>query len=170
MAPTNIPIIGFSAWSGTGKTTLLEQLIRYYKGKGLRLAVLKHDAHEFEIDHEGKDSWRFTQAGADLTLISSATKTALVEQGEHSFEQNLAFIHDVDLILVEGYKRQPIPRVGICRKATGKGLPDRPETYLAIATDDESLDTGAVPTFPLDDISALGEHLLAALHIDFAAK
>ena len=72
-----IPVIAFSAWSGTGKTTLIEKLIRELKGRGLRIAVIKHDGHSFDIDHEGKDSWRFTKAGADITMISSAEKTAI---------------------------------------------------------------------------------------------
>ena len=79
--------------------------------------MLKHDAHDFDIDHEGKDSWRFQRAGADITLISSATKMALVEQRPRTFEENIAMLHDVDLILVEGYKQEAIPRIGICRKA-----------------------------------------------------
>ena len=67
-----IPAIAFAAYSGTGKTTLIEKLIHTLKQKGLRLAVIKHDGHKFDIDHEGKDSWRFTHAGADITMISSA--------------------------------------------------------------------------------------------------
>lgn len=150
-----IPVIGFAAYSGTGKTTLIEKLVRKLKAQGCRVAVIKHDAHKFEIDREGKDSWRFTQAGADMMLISSAAKTAIVEQRPRSFEENLSMIHDVDIILVEGYKQENIPRIGICRKAVGKGLPHPIETYTAVVTDDERLDTGSVPVFGLEDIPEL---------------
>ena len=75
-----IPLIAFSAYSGAGKTTLIEKLIVELKAQGLRLAVVKHDGHDFEIDHEGKDSWRFAQAGADMTVICSDERTAVIEQ------------------------------------------------------------------------------------------
>lgn len=156
----NIPAVGFAAYSGTGKTTLIEKLVRSLKARGLRVAVVKHDAHRFEIDKEGKDSWRFTQAGADMMLISSAEKTAIVEQRQRSFEENLAMIHDVDVILVEGYKQERIPKIGICRKATGKGLPHPPQTYAAIVTDDESLNCEDVHTFGLEDVEKITEFVL----------
>lgn len=160
-----IPMIGFSAFSGTGKTTLIEQLVRVLKQKGYRLAVIKHDAHRFEIDREGKDSWRFAQAGADMTIISSREKTAIIEQRERCFSEVVAAVHDVDLILVEGYKQESIPRIGICRKATGKGLPHPADTYLAVVTDDPSLDTGGVPVFSLKDISGIAEFIVTAAEI-----
>ena len=157
----SIPVVGFSAWSGIGKTTLIEKLVAHLKLRGLRVAVIKHDAHEFQIDKEGKDSWRFAQAGADITLISSATKTALVEYRPRTFRENLSMIHDVDLILVEGYKQEDIPRIGICRAATGKGLPASPDAYAALVTDDPALAGQAgIPCFGLDDIEPLASFLL----------
>ena len=134
-----IPLIAFSAYSGAGKTTLIEKLIVELKAQGLRLAVVKHDGHDFEIDHEGKDSWRFAQAGADMTVICSDERTAVIEQRGSDLQRSLGLIHDVDLVLVEGFKYAPIPRVGICRKASGKGLPAPAEEYLALVTDDEDL-------------------------------
>lgn len=156
-----IPVVAFAAWSGTGKTTLIEKLIVCLKAQGLRLAVVKHDAHEFEIDKEGKDSWRFAQSGADMTLISSATKTAVVEYRPCTFQDTLSYIHDVDLVLVEGYKQEDIPRIGIARKATGKGLTAPADAFIAIVTDDEALAENApVPCFSLDDIEGLAAFLL----------
>ena len=157
---SDIPVIAFAAWSGTGKTTLIEKILLALKSQGLRVAVIKHDAHRFEIDHEGKDSWRFAHAGADITIISSGEKTAMVEQRQRTFRENLSLVHDVDLILVEGFKQEDVPKIGICRKATGKGLPHPVETYIAVATDDESLDTGDVPTFHLEDIKGITEFIL----------
>ena len=161
---STIPVIGFAAFSGTGKTTLLEKVIVRLKAQGLRLGVLKHDAHDFDIDHEGKDSWRFQRAGADITLISSATKMALVEQRPRTFEENIAMLHDVDLILVEGYKQETLPRIGICRRATGKGLPGDVTDYAAVVTDDPEVAARAqergIAHFALSDVSGVVEHIL----------
>lgn len=150
---THIPVIAFAAYSGTGKTTLIEKLIPALKKKGLRLAVLKHDGHRFEIDQEGKDSWRFAQAGADIIMISSAEKTAYIEQGNLSLEQILGMIHSVDLILVEGYKNENLPQIGIARKETGKGFPADTSRYIALVTDLE-LET-QLPCFHPEDIDSI---------------
>ena len=153
-----IPTIGFAAWSGTGKTALIEKLLAALKARGLRLAVIKHDGHKFEIDHEGKDSWRFTQAGADITMISSAEKTAYIEQGNLSLEQLLDMVHDVDLILVEGYKNKDLPQIGIARAETGKGFTAEPEHFIALVSDME-LETD-VPCFGLNDINVIADFIL----------
>ena len=155
-------MIGFSAFSGTGKTTLVEKVVRILKAKGLSVAVIKHDGHDFEIDHEGTDSWRYQQAGADVTILSSAKKTAYIEHRAHALWDNVAMVKGADLILVEGYKYEKIPRIGMTRKANGKGLPEVPETYLAIVTDDEQLEACGVPIFHLDD--AEGVAAFAAEH------
>ena len=155
---TNIPVIAFAAYSGTGKTTLIEKVVRELKCRGIRLAVIKHDGHKFEIDHEGKDSWRFTEAGADITMISSAEKTAYMEQGELSLEQLLSMVHGVDLILVEGYKNKNLPQIGIARAATGMGLPFAPEHFIALVTDME-INTD-IPCFGLEDIASIADFIL----------
>ena len=154
---TNIPVVAFAAYSGTGKTTLIEKLILELKSRSLRLAVIKHDGHKFEIDHEGKDSWRFAQAGADITMISSSEKTAYVEQGDLSLEQLLGMVHDVDLILVEGYKNKDLPQIGIARKETGKGFTADISRFIALVTDME-VDT-ALPCFGLEDISPIADFI-----------
>ncbi len=149
-----IPAVAFVAYSGTGKTTLIEKLVIGFKAQGMRIAVIKHDAHDFEIDYEGKDSWRFTKAGADISLISSARKTAIIERRERTLRQNISAIHDVDLILIEGYSEESICKIGICRKATGKGLPGEAGGFFAVVTDDDSLAVVS-PRFALDDIPGL---------------
>ena len=159
-----IPVIAFAAYSGTGKTTLIEKLIRELKGRGMRLAVIKHDGHSFEIDHEGKDSRRFTDAGADICMISSAEKTAYIEQGELSLEQLLGTVRDVDLILVEGYKNKNLPQIGIARKATGKGFTADISRFVALVTD---CDVEAnVPVFGLDDISDIADFILEKIKME----
>ena len=159
-----IPTVAFAAYSGTGKTTLVEKLIVALKAKGLRLAVIKHDGHKFEIDRECKDSWRFTRAGADITMISSAEKTAYIEQGDLSLEQLLGMVHGVDLILVEGYKNKDLPQIGIARAATGKGFTAEPERFIALVTDMQ-VDT-AVPCFGLDDIEDITNFILERMNVN----
>ena len=154
-----IPIVAFAAWSGTGKTTVIESLVRILTRRGLRVAVIKHDAHRFEIDREGKDSWRFSQAGAAISLISSAEQTALIEQRPLALEDLTALVHDVDLVLVEGYKAQDLTQIGISRKATGKGFPAPLERYAAVVTDDETVQTD-LPRFGLEDGEGLAWFLL----------
>ena len=111
-----------------------------------------------EIDHEGKDSWRFSKAGADITVISSDEKTAYVKRGELSLEQLLGMVHGVDLILLEGYKHKNLPQIGVARVATGKGLPFEPEHFIALVTDmDVETD---VPCFGLDDIVPIADFIL----------
>ena len=154
-----IPVLAFAAYSGAGKTTLMEKVVRSLKAQGLRIAVLKHDGHDFEIDHEGKDSWRYTQAGADISIISSAGKTALVEQRPLSLAQAAAMVHDVDLILVEGYKQEPLTQIGICRQASGKGFTADISRYAAVVTDLDLGDT-PIPRFGFDDIQELTEFIM----------
>lgn len=157
----SIPVIGFSAFSGTGKTTLIERLVACFKKKGICLAVIKHDAHDFVMDYPGKDSWRFTEAGADIVVVSSPVKTAVIEQRPRTLEEVIACVQNVDLILVEGYKQKNLPRVGICRKAAGKGLPCCAADYIAVVTDDEKLVAQCSgPCFGLEEAAALANFLL----------
>ena len=154
-----IPVFAFAAYSGTGKTTVIEKIVRELKARGLRLAVIKHDGHRFEIDHEGKDSWRFAHAGADITIISSAEKTAYIEQRELSLQQLIDMVHDVDLILVEGYKNENLPQIGIARKATGKGFTADLSRFIAIVTDMDEIET-TLPRFTFEDIQGITEFIM----------
>ena len=156
----NIPIFSVVAFSGTGKTTLLEKLVTELKSRGLRIAVIKHDAHEFEIDREGKDSWRMTRAGADVTAVVSGSKAAIMENRPVPFEALVEKITDVDIILTEGYKHGKWRKIGIRRKETGNPLPIPADDCFAIVTDvPEQTDT---PCFSLDDIQGLADLLVSA--------
>ena len=179
MKPTDpdLPIIGFAAWSGTGKTTLLEKLIPELTKRGLRLAVLKHAHHDFDLDQPGKDSWRLRQAGANQVLIASARRHAhLIEtpQGEPSLAELLAKLdrRALDLILVEGFKHDPIPKIALHRAALGKPLPEvRPEELLAVASD-VPLDL-TVPQLPFNEIGIadfIEAHLAASSPDDGAPQ
>jgi len=147
------PVFSFVAFSGTGKTTLLEKVVVELKSRGLRVAIIKHDAHEFDIDHAGKDSWRFTQAGADTTVVVSATKAAIMENRPISLDALLSKLSDVDIVLTEGYKLGPWPKIAVRRGATGKDFPVDPSECFALVTD-VTIDS-KVPCFGFDDAKAL---------------
>lgn len=153
-----IPIYSIVAYSGTGKTTFLEKLIPELKKKGLRLAVIKHDAHDFEIDREGKDSYRITKAGADVTGLISGTKAVLMENRPVEPEDFLNKVDNVDVILTEGYKTGKWPKIMLYRKAAGKRLPLNPEECLAVVSDDKV--EGKVPVYDLEDVSGVAEFLV----------
>ena len=160
-AGEDIPIIAFSAWSGTGKTSVIEKLIPVLKNCGLRVAVIKHDSHHFEIDREGKDSWRFSRAGADVTVINSADKTALIDQRSLDLDKAISLIRDVDIILAEGYNQSGLPKIGICRNETGLGLRLSPEEYIAIISDEPVNGAPAsIPVFSPEDIDGLAFFIL----------
>ena len=151
-----IPVIGFSAYSGTGKTTLIEKLISSLKARGLRVAAIKHDAHGFEIDREGKDSRRFSDAGADISIINSSEQTAVIERRGLDFDSAAALARDVDIILVEGFKHGRFTHIGLSR--SGSGLTGPPDSFAAIVTD-EDIECGC-PKFSFEDIDAITEFIM----------
>ncbi|MBT0665159.1 molybdopterin-guanine dinucleotide biosynthesis protein B [Geobacter pelophilus] len=152
--------VSFVAKSGTGKTTLLEKVITELKGKGVRVGVIKHDAHRFDIDHPGKDSYRLTAAGADTMLISSPEKLALVKRHQASppiRELIATYFKDVDIVLTEGFKQSDLPKIEVHRSERSSSLLCRGEqhdpTLLAVASDAPlELD---VPVFDLNDAAAV---------------
>ena len=154
----NIPMYSFAGYSNTGKTTFLEKLVAEFKSRGLRVGMLKHDSHGFEIDHEGKDTWRFSQAGADMVAIASDKKFAVIEQRGRDLESALEAFYDVDIVITEGYKFRDYPKLAVYREASGNGLAGSPEEFLAIVTDTK-LDTD-VPQFPLDDPKPTADFLI----------
>lgn len=163
MNPGNTPIITFVGKSGTGKTTLLEQLIPLLKSHGLRLAVLKHDAHHFEMDKPGKDTYRFTAAGADVVTISNPEKFALIERpaAELTVADIVSRLPQVDLVLTEGYKKSDYPKIEIHRAVLNRPILTPAAQLLAVMTD-EPLDISA-PQLPLEDISGCAKIILSYL-------
>ncbi len=117
----NIPILGIAAYSGTGKTTLLEKILPILKNAGVRTAVIKHAHHKFDIDHEGKDSYRLRKAGADQMLIGSEHRWALIVENSPGDITDLQYflsrldVNKLDLVLVEGFKPAEIPKIEIIR-------------------------------------------------------
>ncbi|QEM70087.1 molybdopterin-guanine dinucleotide biosynthesis protein B [Geobacter sp. FeAm09] len=154
--------ISFVAKSGTGKTTLLEKVIAELKSRGYRIGVIKHDAHQFDIDHPGKDSHRLTQAGADTMLITSPEKLAMIKKHEASppiEELIAAYFGDVDLVLTEGFKKSSLPKIEVHRRERSATLLCRGEehdpTLLAVASD-EPLQVD-VPVLDLNNPSQIAD-------------
>lgn len=151
-------VIGLAGWSGAGKTTLLARLIPHFIGDGLRVSVIKHAHHSFDVDVPGKDSWVHRQSGAAEVLVSSGKRWALMHElrgaGEPRLPELLAKMSRVDLVIIEGFKSEPHRKIEVHRLANGKPVlfPDDPG-IVGIATD-ATLET-ALPTAHLDDIPAI---------------
>jgi molybdopterin-guanine dinucleotide biosynthesis protein MobB len=159
-----IKALAFVAKSGTGKTTLLEKVIARLKDRGYRVGVIKHDAHHFDIDRPGKDSYRLTAAGADTMVISSPEKLALVKQHRASppVEDLLAeFFTDVDIVLTEGFKSSSLPKIEVHRRERSADLLCRGKEYdpmlLAVASDEPlALD---VPLLDINDSDGITDFI-----------
>jgi len=156
------PVVSFVGNSGVGKTTFLEKLIREFKSRGFRVAAIKHDAHKFEIDYRGKDSWRLTQAGSDVTIISSKDKMALIERPdvERTLTDLVEMVSDrVDIVLTEGYRGAAASKIEVSRRAHSHVLTARLDDLIAIVSD-EPFDY-QVPQFDLDDAAGVADFLAA---------
>ena len=153
-------IFGFAGWSGSGKTTLIESLIPRLTAAGLRVSLVKHAHHEFDLDTPGKDSWRHRHAGCTEVLVTSSVRWALVHELRGEAELTLGSALDrlsaCDLVLVEGYKRAAIPKLEIWRPSLAKPAlhPDDPHV-VAIATDEPASVTAPLPVFDLGDRDAI---------------
>jgi molybdopterin-guanine dinucleotide biosynthesis protein MobB len=154
--PMTVKAVAFVAKSGTGKTTLLEKVIRLLKDRGYKVGAIKHDAHRFDIDHPGKDSHRLTAAGADTMVISSSDQLALVKKhpAPPPVEELLeAFFTDVDIVLTEGFKSSALPKIEVHRRTRSAALlcrgEERDPMLLAVASD-EPLELD-VPLLDIDD-------------------
>jgi len=160
------PAVAFIARSGTGKTTLVEALIRNLTARGHRVGALKHDAHRFEIDHPGKDSRRFTEAGAEVMVLVADDTVAMVQKPREPEKlDNILhkWFNGLDLVLVEGYKTSDLPKIEIQRAVFDKPLLSRGQKHdpnlVAVVTDmDQDLD---VPLLPLDKPAVVADWLEA---------
>lgn len=152
--------MGFSAWSGVGKTTLIEKLTARLRELGVHVAVVKHDVHGLQLDRAEKDSARFARAGAEAVVLAGPEGTALLTGRTMDLPDLLALAGEVDLIFVEGFKLVPITRIGLCRRGAGKDLPEPPEGgYLAVVTDVEEL-VWEGPRFGFEDIEELSRFIM----------
>ena len=157
-------IFGVTGWKNAGKTGLMERLVTEITSRGFTVSTLKHAHHSFDVDHPGKDSHRHRVAGASQVLLASRTRWALMTElrdaPEPPLAELLAQLAPVDLILVEGYKRDTHPKVEAFRAATGNPLIARDDpTIRAVATDTPL--TLNRPQFHLDDTAAIASFMLA---------
>ncbi len=158
-------LVGLAGWSGSGKTTLLSRLVPELIGYGLRVSTIKHAHHAFDIDQPGKDSYVHRMSGASEVLVSSANRWALMHElrgaREPDLDQLLAKLAPVDLVLVEGFKRHPHPKLEVFRRANGKPLlaPNDP-SILAVASDGAVTET-TLPVLNIDDVPAIASFILS---------
>lgn len=166
-------VFGFAGWSGSGKTSLLEKVIPELTRRGLKVSVIKHAHHGFDLDRPGKDSWRHREAGATQVLILSAARWALLhelrDEAEPALEQQLRLLEPCDLVLIEGYKAAAVPKLEVHRPALGK-----PPLWLenphvvAVASDvaaDQLASPCSLPLLPLDDAERIAAFILDYLDL-----
>ena len=156
-------IIGLAGWSGSGKTTLVTRLIPRLIARGLKVSTLKHAHHGFDLDQPGKDSFMHRVAGATEVVISSARRWAILHElrGEDEWDLGdlVAKMSPVDLVLVEGYKRDAFPKLEIYRAGNGKPLLHPDDPHIVAVAADVALPQATVPVVDLDDIEAIADLL-----------
>ena len=164
-------IIGIAGYSGSGKTTLIERIIPLLVAEGLRVSLIKHAHHEFDVDQPGKDSYRHRHAGAGEVLVSSSARWVLMHElrgaAEPGLQEQLKHLSPCDLVIVEGYKSAAIPKIEVHRSASLTPLlyPDDPHV-VAVVTD-EDLET-RLPQIALDDAPGVARFIVKFLALDRA--
>jgi molybdopterin-guanine dinucleotide biosynthesis protein B len=157
-------IIGLAGWSGSGKTTLIKKLIPRLIARGIAVSTLKHAHHGFDLDQPGKDSFFHRTAGATEVIISSAKRWAILHELREQPEWDLAALvgkmSPVDLVLVEGFKRDAFPKLEIHRIANGKPLIHPEDPHIVAVASDSALPAAQVPVVDLNDIEAIADLLL----------
>lgn len=156
-------VFGIAGWSGSGKTTLIEKLIPQFTSRGLRVSVIKHAHHGFDLDRPGKDSWRHREAGAARVLMLSGERWVLMNElrdaPEPGLDEQLRLLEPSDVVLVEGFKAAPVPKIEVFRAATGKSpiWPENPNIVAVASADPVDCPH---PVLPLDDAAAIAQFIL----------
>lgn len=150
-----VPVIMIVGHSDSGKTTLLEKLIPELKKRGYRIGTVKHASHGFSMDQKGKDTYRHRAAGADTVIAASPEEISIVKStASDNLDSLLMYLQDMDLVLVEGYKKEKKPKIEVFRSEIGqKSLLLEDENLIAIVTDHHF--SGRIPVFQLDDVTGL---------------
>jgi molybdopterin-guanine dinucleotide biosynthesis adapter protein len=157
-------VYGVTGWKNTGKTTLTERLVSELVGQGLRISTVKHAHHATEIDHPGRDSHRHREAGAGQVIVASPVRWALMTElrgaGEPPLVDLLDHLDPCDLVLIEGYKTAPHPKIETHRKAAGRDLLALQNPTIRAIASDGPVDS-ALPRFDLDDVAAIAAFIRA---------
>ena len=164
-------VFGIAGYSGSGKTTMLEALIPFFVARGLRVTLIKHTHHDFDIDKPGKDSWRLREAGCTEVMLLSNRRWALMHEmrgaAEPTLDEQLVLLSPCDLVLIEGYKNAPYPKVEVHRAANQKPLllASAPDHIVAVASDTAiALPPGInLPLFDLSDREGVANFILSYL-------
>ena len=156
-------IFGFAGWSGSGKTTLIEQLIPRFTRLGLSVSLIKHAHHSFDVDHSGKDSYRHRDAGCSEVLVVSEKRWVIMHelrgQPEPSLEEQFKRVSPCDLLLVEGFKHYPLPKLEVWRRENGKSMLHPDDEHIVAIASDTALET-KLPVFDLNDHDGIGNFIL----------
>jgi molybdopterin-guanine dinucleotide biosynthesis adapter protein len=162
--PPMVSIVGFS---GQGKTTLTVKLVSEFKKRGFHVGTIKHDVHGFDPDHPGKDSWRHKKAGASVTIVTSPYQIGMVRDVEHDHQPQelISFFKEMDIVLVEGFKRAGLPKIEIFRPEIKKEPACKDDKQLMAVVSDSPLDWG-VPQFHTEQIGEIVDFLLVQLHLE----
>ena len=161
-------VFGIAGYSGSGKTTLLEKLIPQFTARGLKVSVIKHAHHGFDIDRPGKDSYRHREAGANEELLSCNDRWALMHERrtdvDVTLDELIGRLAPCDLVLIEGFKQEPVPKLEVYRPENGKPplFPERSD-IVAVATDAE-IET-SLPKLPLNDVGAIADFVIKMLQL-----
>jgi molybdopterin-guanine dinucleotide biosynthesis protein B len=166
------PLFGVVGWKNSGKTTLMVGLVGELTNRGLNVSVIKHAHAKFDIDHEGRDSFKMREAGAFEVALSSPRRFALIRELRHASEMSLAeiisYAGPCDLLLVEGYKREAFPKIEIRRDGAASREPLQecfPE-IVAIASDRPGAEDGTLPVFSLNDVKGIADFVVATLGLN----
>jgi len=156
-------IFGFAGYSGSGKTTLIEKLIPVFTGRGFSVSLIKHAHHTFEVDQPGKDSWRHRHAGCSEVLVTSSRRWVLMHElrgaAEPALAEHVERISACDLVLVEGFKRERIPKLEVYRAELGEPLLHPHDRDIVAIASDRQLNA-ALPQFDLNDHAAIADFVL----------
>src|SRR5262245_66620011 len=161
-------VFGFAGWSGSGKTTLVEKLIPRFVKSGLRVSLIKHAHHNFDVDTPGKDSYRHRHAGASEVLVTSSRRWVLMHElrgaQEPSFEEQIRHLSPCDVLFVEGFKFAPIPKLEVWRAETGEGLLHPNDPHIVAVASDAKVDT-RLPLLNLNDHAAIEGFIVKHLQL-----
>jgi molybdopterin-guanine dinucleotide biosynthesis protein B len=158
-----LPIVSIVGRSESGKTTLIEKLIPELKSRGLRVGTIKHTHHDIEFDQAGKDSDRHRAAGAETVILASAGRIAMMKNGGSArLEDLIRYFDDVDLLITEGFKRAPSPKIEVVRAAVSREMMCRNDPNLIAVASDAAIETPR-PLFRLDDVRSIADFIVRSL-------